>query len=254
VAEIEPVPQHTHRAAGAFALLVLAGLIACGGVVAKASGRRVEPDGQRAKPHVIVVQRGWSQRTFSPGSSAYSYGIVLANTSGLLDALRVDVRVEPLDAAGSPLDTQRVRVTGIPAGGTFVVAGASGIRGSERIARLRVWISVGADTQKELRLPPVSTVRVEPTQGGLFNVVGTLENPYHGVLSAGNLIGYVVLLTRNGTILGGEERPAVDRATYPANTIAPGGQAPFLFQPSDVIVVGRVASAWVSIDPLSIPH
>jgi len=209
--------------------------------------------GYAGPPQVVVRQSGWSQTFLGHFASDCSYGLVLSNRSKTLDAMRVTTRVDFLSTTGAVLDFETNRITGIPANGMFVVGGICEPR-ANRVARIRATATVGKTQPRALVLPVVTDAHIATLSGAtLFTVVGTLTNPYPQSIDTHDPIGYAVMFSSSGKIIGGGESPPFDVLNYPYQTVPPGGSAPLIFYPGPMISPASIASVRIAVDPRYVP-
>jgi hypothetical protein len=149
-----------------------------------------------ATPAVVIVKKGV---TGGDASSGYAeYGVVLRNTSATKDALGVMVTVKATDARGRALTSDSQRVTFIPAGATFVVAGALTWGVNLAMDRTPTAVRVTKFAPKGRKLPPVKRITLDD----LANATVTFTNPYRKPLPPSATVGGVFLDAREHIISG----------------------------------------------------
>jgi hypothetical protein len=192
-------------------------------------------------PRIIVTKSGLLK---SPGD--IEYGLILENTSQTRDARNLIVTVQAVDARGRAVATNRTPLTGIPAGGRFVITDSFLSHILLRVRRLRTTIRVGHGSSPSLRLPRTTNVRFQGDLG-LFEVRGQVSNPYKKPLTEDAPI-FAILLDKRGRIV------AVNSPDATGAKVEPGATAtfdlPFVSGPTSA----RPVSALVSIDPCFDPN
>jgi hypothetical protein len=167
---------------------------------------------------IVVEKAGFGQESAAVGS-LYSFGVVLRNSSATRDAVGVTVSVNVFAKKGPGVIYGRdFAITYIPAGSRFVVGdGGSGL--GLRIARVTATVRVRAMERKRRRLPPVSALRIDRTNGG---VTATVANPYPRQLQLFDASAYAVVLDGAGRVVGGGSVDPLAAAVAGPATLAPG--------------------------------
>jgi len=204
------------------------------------------PIGKRSTPppapRVVVANSGFWQY-----KGGLDYGLVLKNTSRSSDARNVRVTVRALDKQGRSVATNWTPLTGIPAGGRFVVTDSFQSNVLIKVKRLRTTIRVGHGSTPTLRLPGTTNLKVHEDGFGLLDVTGQVSNPYRKPLIGGAPI-FAVVLDKHGRIVG---------TNYPEPTgakVEPGSTVTFALQDVSGPAAARPVAALVSIDPCFNPN
>jgi hypothetical protein len=193
-------------------------------------------------PHVVVANSGFWQY-----KGELDYGLVLENKSRRSDARNVTVTVREVDTKGRSVATNQTPLTGIPAGGRFVVTDSFQSNVLIRVKRLRTTIRVGHGSTPTLRLPRTAKLKVRDDGFGFLEVTGQVSNPYRRSLTAGAPI-FAIVLDKRGRIVG---------ANYPESIgakVAPGSTVTFDLQDVSGPASARPIAALVSIDPCFDPN
>jgi hypothetical protein len=193
-------------------------------------------------PRVVVANSGFWQY-----KGGLDYGLVLENTSRSSDARNVSVTVRAVDSKGRSVATNQTPLTGIPAGGRFVVTDSFQFNVLIKVRRLRTTIRVGHGSTPTLRLPRTANLKVRDDGFGLLEVTGRVFDPYRRPLTADAPI-FAIVLDKQGRIVG---------ANYPESTgakVEPGSTDTFDLQDVSAPAGARPVAALVSIDPCFNPN
>lgn len=214
--------------------ILLLSLALLGAAVPAAGARRA------AAPIVRPVATG------STGSSgAFSYGVVLRNTSATKDALNVQVHVAVVGSVGL-IGIYLSTIPLIPAGATFYLGNEPDLTGPQRPTGIRVAVDVGA-TQRRRAVLPSATARISP-QGG---IVGKVVNPYARALDTATSKLYAVYSDARGKVVGGDRLKEV---RFPHRRIAGRSSASFTARLGSTVPRGSVARIAVSVVPGVVPR
>jgi hypothetical protein len=190
---------------------------------------------------VAVQQSGFSTVT-TDVDREMNFGVVLRETSGVKDALQVQVTANFFDPAGHIVDTEVNTIDRIPAGATFYYGGFGSTALENPVpASLQVTVIV-EEGQKATGVgpPPPANLHFFANDVGELEVQGQFTNPYTQTLTDLTEITYVLFDSGGKVISGGVTSTGAD--------IPPGGQ--FGFDDFDTTVdPSQVASANASIDP-----
>ena len=200
-----------------------------------------------AAPRVVVGKEGFSQRPnkYDTGS-AFSYGLILQNTSPDEDAQNVYVIVNMVDASGQLLATKTRNVSLIPAGASFAFGDNMSLRTQVAVDHLELTIRVGAHAPaKPDPMPDFANVGIFQASydpGFVGEVDGEIVNATSKqTLTSANLS--VVLLDAAGNPIGGGT----------GNTFSPipsGSRIVFLVQSGfSAVPIDKAATALVSVEP-----
>jgi hypothetical protein len=158
-------------------------------------------------PRVVVDKQGFSQRADnSSGSSLFSFGVFLRNTSSTQDATGVYVLVNMVAASGDLVGSVTRTIKLIGAGQTFAFGDSLRLRSQVPVKSLELAIRVGAHTSKQPHtMPGFANVRILPSTldpGYVGEVDGEIVNSVttHALSSARLSI---VLLNAAGNPVGG---------------------------------------------------
>jgi hypothetical protein len=190
---------------------------------------------------VAVQQSGFSTVT-TDVDREMNFGVVLHETSGVKDALQVQVTANFFDPAGHIVDTEVNTIDRIPAGGTFYYGGfGSTALENPAPAALQVTVIVEEGQKASgVGLPPPANLHFFANDVGELEVQGEFTNPYTQTLTDLTEITYVFFDGTGKVISGGVTSTGAD--------VPPGGQ--FGFDDSDTTVdPAQVASVNASIDP-----
>lgn len=198
-------------------------------------------------PRVVVDERGFSQRPDKADSgSAFSYGLLLRNTSTDEDAQNVYLIVNAVDAAGQLVGTKTRTVSLIPAGASFAFGDSLALRSQVGVVRLEITIRVGAHQPSSPHaMPDFANLRILSSiidPGWVAEVDGEVVNDTSKqTLSTAKLS--IVLLDASGNPIGGST----------GSTFSPlpsGSRIVFLVQNGfSAVPLDKAASALVSVEP-----
>jgi hypothetical protein len=187
-------------------------------------------------PQVLVVKKGLMRG--GVGTDYAEYGLVLRNRSLTMDAIGVTIKVQARDSRGRAFTSDEQTITVIPAGTTFVVAGALIWDVSLNVARISTVVNVRKTAPRGRKLPPVSHV-VMTSDGG---ATASLTNRYRKPLPGSATI-YGVFLDDNGRIVASSGGQTTDAVIQPGQTVMfdVSGNASMATRP--------IASVLITIDP-----
>ena len=211
-----------------------------------AKKKQVPPAKKKQRSEVarlVVTNVGFSKDATSDAGSIIEYGVVISNRSPGLEARNVTVTVRGVDVhRRSSVTDQKLFITAVPAGGSFVVAGLIVPTVSLALRKLTATVRVGTTTRHSLRLPVVTNVRLDTPGGDLVDVTGRLTNRSTKPLSPEASM-YAIFLDRSGRIVGSS-------MGNPGAVVRPGATVSFNL---DGIVdpAAHPVSARVSVDPCS---
>jgi len=198
-------------------------------------------------PRVVVGKEGFSQRANKyDASSAFSYGLMLQNTSSDEDAQNVYVIVNMVAANGQLVATKTRTVSLIPAGATFAFGDSMSLRTQVAVDHLELTIRVGAhEPAKAHPMPDFANLGIFDSTydpGWVGEVDGEIVNAASKqTLTAANLS--VVLLDAAGNPIGGSTG-----STY--SPVPSGSRIVFLVQSGfSAVPLDKAAAAIVSVEP-----
>jgi hypothetical protein len=155
-------------------------------------------------PRIEIERRGWSQRPNQRYGYSYTcFGLQVRNARTKLDAVRIALLVNLVDADNRVLATDHLRLGRIPAG-TTVYTGDQLRMGLAEVARIEVVVVEAMSQEMEPATPPlVSDVVISMDSSGPFvgTIFGQLLNQSRLPMQSGE-IGFL-LQGADGNILGG---------------------------------------------------
>ena len=197
---------------------------------------------------VVVATNGFTQSNFTSGSeTAISYGVVLQNKSGNVDALGISVTVSFVDTLGRSVTSNETTVTGIPADGNFYLGGLAASNVSLTVAGMNVTVSVASSQAHRLVLPSVSGMSLQSDGFGDESVSGTFTNPYQAPIPSDANI-YVVYIGPQGNVVGGASETA-GAAVEPGHSVAFGFSDLSSWISTFFVQSSSVSSVQSSVDP-----
>ena len=187
-----------------------------------------------------------SVATGSTGSSgAFSYGVVLRNTSATKDALNVQVHVAVVGSVGL-IGIYLSTIPLIPAGATFYLGNEPTLTGPQRPTGVRVAVDVGATQRRQAALPSASA-RLS-SHGGL---AGRVANPYGRAIDTARSKLYAVYYDARGKILGGDRLKGL---RFAHRRIPAKSSAAFTARLGSTVPKASVARIAVSVVPGLVPR
>jgi hypothetical protein len=238
------VPRTAPIGVGTWAVHCQSGTIGKGRFVV-ASAQGTDPTAEA--PRVVADKQGYSQRPDGYGSgSAFSYGLMLHNTSPTQDAMNVYVLVNMVAANGELVGTATRTVNVIGAGQTFALGDSMSLRTQVAVAKLELTIRLGGHQLKQAHnLPEFANVRIIPSQfepGWVGEVDGEVLNttPLMTLMSSRLSI---VLLDAAGVPVGGG-------TGYTASPLPSGSRMVFLASSGFTSVpLDRALTPVISVEP-----
>jgi hypothetical protein len=176
--------------------------VACGGAGTGTTAFTVRHALQA--PRVVIERSGWSQRpNLRFGYSYTCFGLQVKNARARLDAVRIALLVNLVDADNRVLATDHLRLGRIPAG-TTVYTGHQLRMGLTAVARIEVVVVEATSNEMEPAMPPlVSDVLISMDSSGPYvgAIFGQLLNRSRLPMQSGE-IGFL-LQDADGNIVGG---------------------------------------------------
>lgn len=155
-------------------------------------------------PRIVIQRSGWSQRPNERYGYSYTcFGLQVQNARTGLDAVRIALLVNLVDADNRVLATDHLRLGRIPAGKT-IYTGDQVRMGLTEVARIEVVVVEASSHQMEPAMPPlVSDVFITMDTSGPFvgAIFGQLLNQSRLPMQGGE-IGFL-LQDPEGNIVGG---------------------------------------------------
>jgi len=187
---------------------------------------------------VAVVKSAFQQDSSSSGT-VITCELELTNRSPNTDAIGVEADVAFVDQLGRSVATDKTTLTGIPAGATVGATCGAFSNVSLSISSLQVNVNVSRSQPKELVLPPVANVHVQPGQFSFSSpsLVGQLTNPYTKPLPSSARI-YALYRDSSGNLIGGDSESA-------GAAVQPNATVNFGFD----FIADASVGALVTIDP-----
>jgi hypothetical protein len=154
-------------------------------------------------PKIVTERTGFSQRVNRDGSTDACFGLQLRNERARVDATRVAMLVNLVDADNRVLATDHLRLGRIPAGATVYTGDQITRLVNIPIARVEVVAVEATSAPVQPATPPlISDIVVTPTRdGGVDKVYAQLLNQSALILEGGEL--GTALVDAEGNIIGG---------------------------------------------------
>ena len=155
-------------------------------------------------PKIVVERTGFTQRTNARGTSSdVCFGLQLRNDRARLDATRVAILVNLVNADNRVLATDHLRLSRIPAGATVYIGDQISRLVALPAARVEVVAVEATSEQPQPATPPlISDILIAPDREGFVDkVYAQLPNQSPLTLQGGDL--GMVLVDRDRNILGG---------------------------------------------------
>lgn len=154
-------------------------------------------------PRIVTERTGFSQRLNRDGSTNVCFGLQLRNDRGRVDATRLAVLVNLVDADNRVIGTDHLRLQRIPAGGTIYIGDQLSHLVNIPIARVEVVAVVATSAAMQPATPPlISDILIAPDRDGFVGAVYAQLLNQSGLLLDGGELG-TVLIDRDGNIIGG---------------------------------------------------
>jgi len=154
-------------------------------------------------PKIITERTGFSQRLNRDGSTDVCFGLQLRNDRAKVDATRLAVLVNLVDAENRVLATDHLVLQRIPAGATVYTGDQVSRLVNVPVTRVEVVAVEATSAPVEPATPPlISDILVTPTRdGGVEHVYAQLLNQSQLILQRGEL--GTILQDADGNIIGG---------------------------------------------------
>jgi hypothetical protein len=154
-------------------------------------------------PRIITERTGFSQRVNRDGSTNVCFGLQLRNDRSRLDATRLAVLVNLVDADNRVIGTDHLRLQRIPAAATVYVGDQLSHLVNIPIVRVEVVAVEATSEAMQPAAPPlISDILIAPDRDGFVAAVyAQLLNQANLALQGGEL--GTVLVDRDGNIIGG---------------------------------------------------
>lgn len=157
-------------------------------------------------PKITVRQEGFSIR-LRPTSAGISYGLVLANDSAKLDALKVSVLINFVDASDRLVGTTSERIEVIGAQSTFGVGGSETFPAAAIVDHLETVVQVEGHRPRALRVPATANLRILPSRfepQWVGSIEGEVINDHPQFFLRGAKLSAVVF-DAAGNVVGGSD-------------------------------------------------